>query len=60
MTVAPSDRENLRPILATKEAYRRPELVQYGTLRELTLMINFSGQPDGADCEISDRHCKTS
>jgi hypothetical protein len=54
------DFENSPPVTRTKQAYRRPELLQYGTLREITLAVGFSGRPDGQDCEISDRHCKTS
>jgi hypothetical protein len=65
MTMTQLDRENLRPVLAAKQAYRRPELVEYGTLREITLTVGFSGAPDnpggGTNCGIgpTGKMCKT-
>jgi hypothetical protein len=54
--------ENSRPVPALKQPYRRPELLRYGTLRDITLAVGFSGTPDGVDCGIgpNDKHCKTS
>ena len=58
-----SSEEN-SPIPTTKQAYRRPELLQYGTLREITLAVNFSGNPDNpsvVDCGMGpdNKMCKT-
>jgi hypothetical protein len=62
LSIKVSKQENSRPLPMTKEAYRRPKLFQYGTLREITLATGFSGNPDGhANCGIgsTDKLCKT-
>ena len=59
------DLANWRPVAITKQAYRRPELLEYGTLREITLKIVGHGMNDGAaqgiDCGVGHMHliCKT-
>ena len=42
-----------------KQAYRRPELVQYGTLREITQTMGGTGHSDNVDCQTNSM-CKTS
>jgi hypothetical protein len=59
--VAQPELANWRPVAMTKQAYRRPELFYYGTLREVTRMITGTGNPDGhVNCGTDGKHeCKT-
>jgi hypothetical protein len=61
--MAQPDLANWRPAAMTKQAYRRPELSEFGTLREMTLNIVGTGHSDGAvNCgtDQTNMNCKTS
>ena len=53
--------KNSRPVPMTKQAYRRPELLRHGTLREITLAVGFNGLSDGHNCgeEGHEHFCRT-
>lgn len=53
-----SSPEESRAVLTTKQAYRRPELLQYGTLREITLMLA-SGEAHDNVTNCSSGFCHT-
>jgi hypothetical protein len=56
-----SPQEDCRPVPTTKQLYRRPELLQYGSLREITLMLARGERHDGvSNCgEFHNEVCHT-
>jgi hypothetical protein len=53
------NRQNDKTAGSFKKNYRSPQLQIYGELRKITRTIGFAGRPDGNDCSIQDRNCRT-